>query len=344
MSVSLSNSRRSLLKLIASSALASLLGLHAAMPATSFARDAQAESLSATQLQANSQASLKTVGRFAMPGEGSVNTYWLYTQNGLIVVDFQRDTESAAQAIAAIRAVGKPVLGLLLTHPHPDHIGGMDQFRKAFPQASMYASQASVDEIKNDTTGYIKMGPIFLKDKAPAAYPAPDRILKNRDRFTIDGLVIESLEMGAGEAVNATVFHIPSRSIVLTGDIVANDMEDFMLEGRTGLWLKQIDVLEQKFGRARMFYPGHGAPAKPLTLINKQRQVLKFVRSEVNKQIKAGQWNGKELTELGANAVAQAVQARYAGQLPVAPIGQLSQRNAQGVAKELMTPPASSAR
>ncbi len=331
-------SRRFAFKIFASSALIALLGLQAVSPSPAFARDAQ------DAKTASSRIAINKVERFSIPGEGSVNTYWLHTKNGLIVVDFQRDTESAAKAISAIQAVSKPVLAMLLTHPHPDHIGGMDQFRKAFPQTPMFASQASVDEIKNDTTGYLKMGEAFLKEKAPKAYPLPDRILKDRDRFVVDGLVIESRELGAGEAVNATVFHVPSRSIVFTGDIVANEMEDFMLEGRTSLWLKQLDKLSQQFSKANLLYPGHGAPAKPSVLISKQRNALNFVRREVNKQIKAGQWNGKELTTLGANAVAKAVQARYPGHLPVAPIGELSQRNAQGVAREMMSDQAGSTR
>jgi glyoxylase-like metal-dependent hydrolase (beta-lactamase superfamily II) len=146
------------------------------------------------------------VGRFAEPGPGPVNTYWIDAPQGLVIVDFQRDTASASAAIERIKASGRPVAALLLTHPHPDHIGGIDQFKRAFPDAPLHASRASADEINADARGYQRMTRDMLGEKAPARLPGPDRILAGGETLRIAGLDIETLELGPGEAVAATVY------------------------------------------------------------------------------------------------------------------------------------------
>jgi glyoxylase-like metal-dependent hydrolase (beta-lactamase superfamily II) len=243
-----------LTKLIATAGL-SLMLLNAGIPAAFAKESPQTQSLAVSRVQT-------AIERFSVDGDGSVNTYWITTAKGLIVMDFQRDTESAAQAIAKIQSTGKPVIALLLTHAHPDHIGGIDQFKRAFPSAPLYATQATFNEVKNDTTGYQKMGPKFLQDKAPKAYPLPDRILKNKDRLVIGDLTIDVLELGKGESESATVFYLPQTKALFSGDMVANKMIDFMLEYGTGNWLKQIDRLAQIYPQARLIYPGHGAACK----------------------------------------------------------------------------------
>ncbi|WP_158808198.1 MBL fold metallo-hydrolase [Beijerinckia sp. L45] len=63
---------------------------------------------------------------------GLVNVYLLETADGLAVVDtgFARDTAKILDGIAAIGRAPEDVRHILLTHAHPDHIGGAAALRK----------------------------------------------------------------------------------------------------------------------------------------------------------------------------------------------------------------------
>jgi glyoxylase-like metal-dependent hydrolase (beta-lactamase superfamily II) len=275
------------------------------------------------------------VGRFTVEGPGSVNTYWLPSSKGLVIIDFQRDTGSARQAIAQIQSTGKPVAAMLLTHAHPDHIGGIDEFQRAFPGVPLYASQATINEIKLDTLGYQKMGKAFLKDVAPERYPLPDKLLKLRDVLRIGDLTIESREWGASESPSATVFYVPQHQALFAGDLVGNKVTDFLLGEATGAWLEQLRKFPAAYPKAKTLYPGHGAPGDARTLIAAQEKYLQDFRVEVRAQMKAGQWDGKALSPEGRKKVADAISAKYPGYVDVAPLPALNELNANAVAQEL---------
>ncbi len=281
-------------------------------------------------------ASAPAIGRFAEPGPGSVNTYWIDAPQGLVVVDFQRDTASASAAIERVKASGRPVAALLLTHPHPDHIGGLDQFKRAFPDAPLHASRASAEEIEADARGYQKMTRAALGDRAPARYPAPDRIVESGAPLRIAGLDIEPLELGPGEAVAATVYHLPASGALFAGDVAVSGMADFLLEGRTGAWLAQIERLRAAFPAARTLYPGHGEPGRPAAVFDEAAGVLRFYRARALEAIARGEVEGVFLSPAGVKAVADAVRRRYGERPPVALVPNLVEENAKAVGAELL--------
>lgn len=277
------------------------------------------------------------IGRFSVPGPGSVNTWWIATPRGAIVIDAQRDVQSARAAIEQIRSFNRPVEALLITHAHPDHIGGVELFKEAFPHLLVYASQATIDAVRTDAGGWQQATRHSLKDHAPSAYPLPDRVLANEQRLTLADVTFEVYEAGPGESESSSIFFIPETGALFTGDVVSNSVVDFLLEGRTAAWLRQLDWIPQRLSRAQTVHPGHGSEGPASGLIIQTRESLEFFRAQVKRQLDAGEWDGQALSSAGREAVAQAVQAQYPGYLAVAPIPQLVELNANAVAHEIAT-------
>src|SRR4051812_39512704 len=72
-----------------------------------------------------------TIHSYAAPAlhtDGSVNTWWIETTRSVVVIDGLRTIPDAQAALAELEKIGKPVKAVFITHPHPDHIGGLGVF------------------------------------------------------------------------------------------------------------------------------------------------------------------------------------------------------------------------
>ncbi|REH84099.1 MBL fold metallo-hydrolase [Staphylococcus felis] len=63
-------------------------------------------------------------------GPVSTNTYFIENEHELLLVDPSADVD---KIIDKIKAINKPLVGILLTHAHFDHIGALDDVLNVYP-------------------------------------------------------------------------------------------------------------------------------------------------------------------------------------------------------------------
>lgn len=231
---------------------------------------ASAQSASAAERPVAEAKGIRT-GVYTYAGHGSVNTHWITTPAGVIVIDVQRDLDHARQALDAVKRLNKPVLAVLVTHGHPDHYAGIGLFKAQWPAATVWSSKTTYDTIKNDHYGFNKLAAELAKGNFPDPVVLPDRTFADDETLVIGGVQVVSREMGKAESNGATVFYLPATGDLYAGDLVLNRMHGFFYEGASLENLTVLDRLSSLFPNARTLHPGHGNAGPAAEVIARHR-------------------------------------------------------------------------
>jgi glyoxylase-like metal-dependent hydrolase (beta-lactamase superfamily II) len=95
-------------------------------------------------------------GAFASGTQPDGNSVVLDAPEGLIVVDTGRHPEHAAAILDVARRAGKPIVAVVNSHWHLDHVGGNPALRRAYPRLRVYASGALDDARHGFLADYAK--------------------------------------------------------------------------------------------------------------------------------------------------------------------------------------------
>jgi glyoxylase-like metal-dependent hydrolase (beta-lactamase superfamily II) len=272
---------------------------------------------------------------------GPVNSCIIETTNGVVVIDTQRTLSEAKNLVDEIKKINKPILGVIITHPHPDHIGGTAVLLNGTANVPIYSSQTTFDHIKNDTEGFIAITKRIHGNDYADQIVLPNRIVNSGENLTIDGITYRFENIGPGEAADMTIVYLPSLNILFTGDLVNNRMHPALVEGRSSEWIKQIEHIGQNYSDSKILFPGHGQAGSPRTLLDEQLNYINRFRSLVEQQmqsaaeVEGGERATANITEEGKTRIKSELQRLYPNYLPVASLPTMLDLNIDAVAKEI---------
>lgn len=237
-------------------------------------------------------------------GGNIVNTAFIVTTAGVVVIDSGPSKRYGEQMLAAIaRVTPRPIAKVLLTHHHPDHFLG----NQAFPADRLCALPGTAEAIRAEGENfnanlYRLVGDWMLGTEAvaPGCTVAAGSLQVGEHRF-------ELLALDGHTGTDLAVFDATT-GVLFAGDLVFHDRAPTTPHADLPRWLAALDRLAAL--PFRLVVPGHGAPAPDDGPLRQTRAWLAWLRAT----LAAGAEAGLDLTDM----LEQPVPARFRS-LAVAP-------------------------
>ncbi len=205
---------------------------------------------------------------------GGANTLVRVTTDGLIVVDTKNPgDENFTRVMEEIHSVtDKPVMYVLNTHHHPDHVGTNQKFIDAG------AKVIALDALKTNMASDPRTKDI---PGLPTQTFTKDYVLK------FGGATVEAHSYGRGHTGDDTMVYFPDLKVVMVSDQItdATPIVDFANGGSAVEWTQILDgVLKLDFETA---IPGRGEP-KTRADVQAYRDKFATLITRAKDAIKAG--------------------------------------------------------
>jgi glyoxylase-like metal-dependent hydrolase (beta-lactamase superfamily II) len=158
-------------------------------------------------------------------------------------------TRAQTSALADwIDSHGKTLQYIYVTHWHGDHWLGAGQLLRRFPHATVLAGPATARRIRATVADGV------ISQPWPTLFPGqlPDHAAEivveevPADGFTVDGHRLRSVEVGHSDTDDSTVLHVPELGLVVAGDVVYNNVHQYLAETPNGgleAWLRALDTV-----------------------------------------------------------------------------------------------------
>jgi len=198
------------------------------------------------------------------PGEAAifpVASVLVKGKRDAILVDAQFSRAEALKLAERIRASGKRLTTIYVSHGDPDFYFGLDVLQQAFPKAKIVATAETLAAMRKKADAKVAYWGPILKDNAPRAIVYPQALKDNT--LTLEGkqLLIKSV------TPERSFVWIPSIKAVVGGVVVFSDLHVWMADTLSPesrkTWLATLDAIDAL--QPATVVPGHFAPGVPMS-------------------------------------------------------------------------------
>lgn len=216
----------------------------------------------------------------ATENEGFIsNAGFVVTDAGVVVFDSLGSPSLAWALRQRIREItDKPVVKVVVSHYHADHIYGLQVFKDEGAQilaprgAYEYLDSAvsaerleerrlSLDPWVNDDTRLVR----------------PDLMIEEFHPFSVGGIDFQLNYLGSAHSDGDLTMYVVQDRVLFSGDIIFESRVPFVGDADTKRWLETLEALETD--ELVALVPGHGpAASDPVGAVSRTREYIAYLR------------------------------------------------------------------
>ncbi len=177
-------------------------------------------------------------------------------ENEAILVDAQFHKKDAEKLVQLIQDSHKKLTTIYISHSDPDYYFGLETIAKAFPEAKIVATQATVNAIESTKDGKLAYWGPILKEDAPQTVILPNALTE--DSLTLEGETIQIKGLG-GKAPERSFLWVPSIKTVMGGVVVSDNIHVWIADTQTtesqNAWQETLNLIQSL--QPETMIPGH---------------------------------------------------------------------------------------
>lgn len=224
------------------------------------------------------------VGLIPPMGEGEAT--WPATSVSLItgerdavLIDAALTPEDAGRIADWIRASGKNLTTIYITHGHADHFFGLNTIVDAFPDARAVTAAAVVPEAGAQLgRDEMQFWSALFPGQIPEHPMVPDAL--GGDVIDLEGHELRIITVGQSDAAASTIVHVPSLDAVISGDVAYNGLHQWLAltdNEKRMRWIASVEEIEAL--NPRIVVAGHKRPDArdddPATILGSTKRYIR---------------------------------------------------------------------
>jgi len=167
-------------------------------------------------------------------------------EHDAVLIDALITREEAQRVVDWIRATGKNLTTIYITHGHGDHFFGLNTILAAFPNARAVTAPAVVPEAQGQLSpGLMQFWNAVFPGQIPGHPIVPEAL--EGDVIDLEGHELRIITVGQSDTGVSTIVHIPSLDAVIAGDVAYNGIHQWLAqtdhEKRMG-WIASVEKIE----------------------------------------------------------------------------------------------------
>ena len=210
------------------------------------------------------------------------NAYWIESKDGIVLIDSLMLKKDANQLATVMKTTGKPLVAIILTHPHVDHFGGTRVIVDAFGgKVPVIATKATAQSVKKVHENAIATWAKALGDSYEQDVFVPNQLIKSGEIIELAGMRLKIQDYGAMESDNNSIIEFMDIKVLFTGDATVSHAPFYVGEGHSTNAIEQLEKLAKDFAPNTIVYSGHNEPNRLAYVVKENINQIKFMQNEV---------------------------------------------------------------